>query len=586
MKNLYLFLLFVLVSINIYGQRRTEKQAIDVAARFWGINNSKDLSIIAEDRVRNAIHKIKATSLQSAPPIPYYIVNDSINRRFVLIPSDERMGNILGYSDRGIFEIEKMPSGLLYILSSYNQLNNISSYEEITPKHNEEKSNAIEPLIKTHWGQDFPYNKDCPEIDGKKCPTGCAATALAQILNYYRYSPHGIGKHSYSTYTLDIEQSMDFENLDIDWDKLKNDYNDSSSSEECQEVAKLMHACGVSLSTDYKKSATGVMSNSIAYPLKHFWGYNPNIAYWRVLTDYGPREENEMLREELYNGHPVLVDLDERHEAIIDGMDENGLYHYNFGWDGIGDGFYRIALISTPAYFFRIGNYTINITPELYGENSPNFIINSMNTSKAVSMGDSIYVDAMLDCVSTDVPKSIMFIDEPLVTTIGIGLFDANFNLIHSFAESNGEFYSNYSVQITAAFSTEDIINRGDNVLYLSPYEKNTDGTYKHITGKRSSAEMYLIQIEGKSIRLISKHFSDIQDVEDNIYAPEISTVPVSIHTTKSHTEIISPFACTLRIYNINGICVSEIHAEANRKYTLTLPKGVYVINGQKFCVN
>lgn len=34
------------------------------------------------------------------------------------------------------------------------------------------------------------------------------------------------------------------------------------------------------------------------------------------------------------------------HSFVIDGYDENGLVHVNWGWDGIGNGYYDIALLN------------------------------------------------------------------------------------------------------------------------------------------------------------------------------------------------------------------------------------------------
>ena len=67
----------------------------------------------------------------------------------------------------------------------------------------------IPAMIKARWGQWTPFN-DRIRIDGKECPTGCAAMAMALILYYWGCQPHD-GKYyhrgcmavkSYKTSTL------------------------------------------------------------------------------------------------------------------------------------------------------------------------------------------------------------------------------------------------------------------------------------------------------------------------------------------------------------------------------------------------
>ena len=53
---------------------------------------------------------------------------------------------------------------------------------------------AIEPLLKTIWYQDAPYNLLTPiyngdddKMKGKHGATGCVATALAQVMYYHQW---------------------------------------------------------------------------------------------------------------------------------------------------------------------------------------------------------------------------------------------------------------------------------------------------------------------------------------------------------------------------------------------------------------
>ena len=50
------------------------------------------------------------------------------------------------------------------------------------------------------WDQGSPYNMYCPEDDagpGGHAWVGCVATAMAQIMYYWRYPETGTGQHCY-----------------------------------------------------------------------------------------------------------------------------------------------------------------------------------------------------------------------------------------------------------------------------------------------------------------------------------------------------------------------------------------------------
>ncbi|MBS5614717.1 MAG: C10 family peptidase, partial [Prevotella buccalis] len=110
---------------------------------------------------------------------------------------------------------------------------------------------SVTPMLKTTWGQNAPYNLQCPLAPGKNvhCKTGCVATAMAQVMKYYGYPARGQGSVSY-TYVgddgLTYFVETDFSKSTYDWEKMKDayTYGDNSSDEEKQAVAKIMADCG------------------------------------------------------------------------------------------------------------------------------------------------------------------------------------------------------------------------------------------------------------------------------------------------------------------------------------------------------
>lgn len=57
-------------------------------------------------------------------------------------------------------------------------------------------------------------------VDGKAAPTGCVATAMAQIMYYFKYPMSGKGKATYTVFDNDNNTSYDIDiNSTYAWEK-------------------------------------------------------------------------------------------------------------------------------------------------------------------------------------------------------------------------------------------------------------------------------------------------------------------------------------------------------------------------------
>lgn len=590
-----LTLVLALIPMLGFSQHRSESDAITIAKEFWDTEGEcSNLSIVSQNSISKAnarLYRAVDTTFDSGRS--FYVVNDEKNHRFVIVSADERMYKILGYSDNGCFDSETVPPGLMDLLNGYDKEYanvDLAQVQLDSEEISQEQTSPIEPLIKTHWGQGYPYNLECPIIDGKRCDTGCGATALAQVLNFYRYSQNGVGSHSYATRTNQIPLNINFENLDIDWSKLVNDYNEFSSEEERMEVAKLMYASGVSLSMDYKYGASSIQPNGMAYSLKHFWGYNPNTTYIMRNYKYNLQDIQEIITTELELGHPVFVDLytseDAGHEAIIDGIDKNQLLHYNFGWEGYADGYYRLKSLIAAAICFNSADYTVNICVEQYGEKTYDFVLGKGEMSdlpSSVNIGDSIHFDTSINCVSTDVPKSYMNISEGLYAEVGVGLFDSQFRHIHSFDKDAATFlsdlYINYQINIAI---DSDLFTEGQ--FYLAPYYTLDKVTYNVPTAELDRPELYSVSVRDHVVFFIPTRFEDLStsigEVKSDCLPNDVNLI---IKTRPKGFDITSKEDTILQIFNVSGQVVISGPLEANSQRTVFLRKGIYLINGIKY---
>lgn len=178
------------------------------------------------------------------------IVNRGDNDGFVIIRSDGDNHTILGYAEHGHINTEAMPENLRYWLQCYAAENEPTTLSYSSNNH---EYTAHAPLLATiAWDQNSPYNLMTPYYVGTThAATGCAATAMAQILYYHHWPLQGKGTVSYSCSTLNNATLETDLSKDIyHWDAMKTQYNipgQEDSDEARQAVALLMRDCGYAI---------------------------------------------------------------------------------------------------------------------------------------------------------------------------------------------------------------------------------------------------------------------------------------------------------------------------------------------------
>ncbi len=202
----------------------------------------------------------------------------------------------------------------------------------------------VEPLLSTTWWQYAPYNNLVPTIsDGSHAATGCMATAMAQIMNYYKYP---------ATYA---------DGTAIDWDNMLTAYTDtygtllSSTDAQTNAVATLMSRLGEVLNMTYGSTST-CYANAVEMYIPAAFGYKVKYYGYRDYPeDKDAAKWKAIIFRELSAGHPVLYggtsylngqDNYFSHAFVLDGYKKNGQVHVNYGFGGNGDGWVSIDKMS------------------------------------------------------------------------------------------------------------------------------------------------------------------------------------------------------------------------------------------------
>ena len=310
----------------------------------------------------------------------YYVFNIGDNDGFVIVSGDDRTTPVLGYSDEGSFDLSRMPENMKYWLGSYGEqlkaLRQMSDTEAATAicaprKARQQTRNSIAPLITTKWDQATPYWNELPDfvtefevnketgdttVVTEKPYTGCVATAMSQIMNFYK-QPEAItealpsytftvsdGNFNYSTVTMEALPPTSF-----DWNHMRDTYTGAEDEVYTSAVAHLMLYVGCSVKMQYGLSGSGSYTGDIPKGFAYF-GYGSKIAF---RTDYTQEAWNNLVYSELAEGRPMIYNgtagSGGGHSFVCDGYEFGEFFHINWGWGGMGNGFFQLSIMNPHA---------------------------------------------------------------------------------------------------------------------------------------------------------------------------------------------------------------------------------------------
>ena len=283
-----------------------------------------------------------------------YIVNMGHGGGFVVLSGDDSTEEIIGYSDSGDFDAEQMPDNMREWLEQWTTELDATLSADISQNSRPLKAKAqnvhptdvVEPLLTTHWGQGAPYNKYSPTINGVLSPTGCTATAMAQLMYFHRH-PTGNTTSIPSYVTTTAKQNIpQLPATSFNWDLMTPEVTEDSPEEVIDEVARLMVYSGHSVNMDYKENTSSSYVYDVPKSLTKYFGY-ANTMHYVLRESYDIRDWDNLLVNELKNNRPVIyfanTNINAGHAFICDGYDGKGFFHINWGWLGAGDGYYLLT---------------------------------------------------------------------------------------------------------------------------------------------------------------------------------------------------------------------------------------------------
>ena len=225
------------------------------------------------------------------------------------------------------------------ILSQYNrQLKHLRDRNEVYSANSltdiAVNPRGVTPLLRAiEYGQDYPYNMLFPKekYEGKDscCIAGCGPVALAQLLSYYQ-KPVELNDFSVLTTKSGKRYKIDMSTYPVKWNESKRD------------LANLMLNCAGSVSAELSPYGTSSSLGNFKSALIDYWGYSPQC---RMIKNNNDHDALSLIYREIDNKRPVIVS-DDSHIFVCDGYSQDYL-HYNLGWNGHCNGYYRAIVIPT-----------------------------------------------------------------------------------------------------------------------------------------------------------------------------------------------------------------------------------------------
>lgn len=313
----------------------TKAQALSIATKY--INNPK---------LSNDTPKTRSSQANEQPA--YYIFTNPNDKKFVIISGESKLNELVGYGDKMTENPNDQPPYFKLFLKEYERVVKEVRSKTATTTPQRPIKRKVEPLLTCKWSQYDPFNKYTPLSNGQHTPTGCVATATAQVMFYNKWPKNRPQDYIASTGD-DAKKSTTYW-----WDEMKNTTNDMRTEHSRQAVGVLMSDIGKAVNMRYYYRGSDSNLQYACNALRDKFDYT--VRY--LDKNFLPANDflNEVMQE-ISDGYPVLV-VGGPHAFVYDGYDEQGLIHTNWGWGGENDGYFDINIVTLNVSGFALNSGT------------------------------------------------------------------------------------------------------------------------------------------------------------------------------------------------------------------------------------
>lgn len=336
MKRTLLLMLTVFTNILLANAEPiTKAHALSIATKY--INNPK---------LSNDTPQTRSSQANEQPA--YYIFTNPNDKKFVIISGESKLNELVGYGDKMTENPNDQPPYFKLFLKEYERVVKEVRSKAATTTPQRPIKRKVEPLLTCKWSQYDPFNKYTPLSNGQHTPTGCVATATAQVMFYNKWPKNRPQDYIASTGD-DAKKSATYW-----WDEMKNTTNEMGTEHSRQAVGVLMYDIGKAVNMRYYYRGSDSNLQYACNALRDKFDYT--VRY--LDKNFLPANDflNEVMQE-ISDGYPVLV-VGGPHAFVYDGYDEQGLIHTNWGWGGENDGYFDINIVTLNVSGFALNSGT------------------------------------------------------------------------------------------------------------------------------------------------------------------------------------------------------------------------------------
>lgn len=416
MKKIFVIIAALVQTFAVFAQERTEEEMLKIATNQL---------CPAGTRASARIDKIYSADMLG--------VYASSAGGMVVVSNRKEFSDVLGHTDNGKTITGASPEFIWWLKTINSSLRRKLERGESSCKVLPTRGTG-KVLVTAEWGQGDPYNYSCPTISHEKVPTGCMATAMAQIMHYFKYPAKAIGSGYYTKGESERQYKANTTST-YDWSAMKNSYSgyNSLSRSEKEKVSKLLYECGVAAHMQYDSEGSGTYDYCGAQAMARNFQYDSLALRLYNRDFYTDKEWMEIVYNELENERPMVYSgadsVNGGHAFVMDGVDALGLVHLNWGWEGEDNGWFNIADLSPDPYNFSYGHSII------CGLKAHSSIDNEdVYESQFVSY-DPIYYDA--------IEKNQLGVSSKGIYTVSHLLFDGDFGLLLKNVSTGDNYFVN-----------------------------------------------------------------------------------------------------------------------------------------------
>jgi len=353
-KSTLLSLLFITLIINAEAKLVNVNEAELVAKNFIYVTLNKYDNGIQLESIRLSDPYIYQTSEGPA----FYAFG--MNPGFIIVSAEDGYTPVLGYSFENSFVFDEAPDHYKqFILNYVDQIRYIREQSIMPPAEIESlwndlrmedvadlsisRERDVTPLLSCLWNQGSPYNLYCPEDaagPGGRVWVGCVATAMAQIMYYWRYPETGTGSHCYTPGNSSYgQQCANFGQTAYNWEGMINGVDNRFP----EANAELQYQCAVAVNMDFGPNGSGSQSYLVPGSIDQYFRYND--AVYEERQDFSYSNWVNLLKDDIDAGKPLYysgyTDDWSGHAFVCDGYQGEN-FHFNFGWSGSSNGYYSL----------------------------------------------------------------------------------------------------------------------------------------------------------------------------------------------------------------------------------------------------